>query len=64
MVLEQRLHPTPNMVLRLASTDRLRLDVAMVQSGEISSWVGASKFDDADVGHLVRPWDRARLAHS
>lgn len=54
VVLEQRLHPAPNMVLRLASTDRLRLDVAMVQSGEIFSWVGASQFDDADVGHLVR----------
>ena len=38
----------------LVSTDRLRLDVAMVKQGEIFSWVGASHFNDADVGQLVR----------
>jgi len=54
VLLEQRQHPTKDPGLRLLSTDRLRLDVAMVQRGEIFSWVGASKFDDADVGHLVR----------
>ena len=41
------------MVLRDAVTDRLRLDVAMVNRGEIFSWVGASKFDDAGIEDLV-----------
>jgi hypothetical protein len=53
LVLEQRQHRTLDMQLRLLSTDRLRLDVAMVQRGEVFSWVGASKFDDSDLGRLV-----------
>ena len=52
-MLEERQHPGLAMVLRDAVTDRLRLDVAMVDRGEIFSWVGASKFDDAGIDHLV-----------
>jgi hypothetical protein len=54
VLLEQRQHPTPDLVLRLYSTDRLRLDVTMTGKGEIYSWSGASRFDDATIDHLVR----------
>jgi hypothetical protein len=50
VILEQRLHPTLDLTLRLHSTDRLRFDVAMLQRGEIFSWVGASRFEDEDHG--------------
>ena len=53
-VLETRRHPTLDMVLRRFATDRLRLDVAMTQQGEIFSWVGASRFDDESIDHIVR----------
>src|SRR5207248_3521337 len=53
LVLEQRQHRAADAQLRLLSTDRLRLDVAMVQRGEVFSWVGVSKFDDSDLGRLV-----------
>jgi hypothetical protein len=33
--------------------DRLRLDVAVVDGGEIFSWAGAGKFETHDVGQLV-----------
>jgi len=49
----ERQHPGLAMVLRDAVTDRLRLDVAMVNRGEIFSWVGASKFDDAGIDDVV-----------
>ena len=39
--------------MRFTMTDRLRLDVAMTERGEIYSWAGASKFEDSDVGALV-----------
>jgi hypothetical protein len=54
VLLEQRQFPTPDLVLRLYSTDRLRLDVTMTRKGEIYSWSGASRFDDATVDHVVR----------
>jgi len=54
LLIEERRHPGLAMVLRPALTDRLHLDVAMVQGGEIFSWVGASKFDDAGIFDLVR----------
>ena len=38
----------------LASSDRLRLDVAMAAADEIYSWVGESKFDDRDIFDIVR----------
>ena len=47
-------HPTPDLVSQLFSTDRLRLDVTMATRGEIFSWAGASKFDDAGIEHLIR----------
>ena len=39
--------------LRLDTTDRLRLDVAMSSDREIYSWAGASKFDEGDIDELV-----------
>lgn len=54
VLLEQRRHPTLDMVLLPTSTDRLRLDVTMAERGEIFSWVGASKFDDAGIDNVVR----------
>lgn len=53
-LLEARRHPTPDMVLHWFATDRLRLDVAMTEQGEIFSWVGASKFDEEFIDHLIR----------
>jgi len=52
-ILAGRQHPTPDMVLKLQGTDRLRLDVANTQKGEIFSWVGASRFDDQFVDNVV-----------
>ncbi len=54
VLLEQRRHPTPDLVLRLYSTDRLRLDVTLTNRGEIYSWSGASRFEDATIDHVVR----------
>jgi hypothetical protein len=39
--------------LRLATTDRLRLDVALSTSREIYSWAGADKFEDGDIDEIV-----------
>src|SRR5579863_586183 len=41
--------PRGNLMVR----DRLRLDVAVVDDGEIFSWAGAGKFETRDVGKLV-----------
>ncbi len=54
VLLEQRQHPALNMVMRLYSTDRLRLDVTMASNGEIFSWSGAKRFEDAAVDSVVR----------
>jgi hypothetical protein len=54
VILEQRLHPTPDLLLKFRATDRLRFDVAMVPKGEIFSWVGASRFEDRGIAQLVR----------
>jgi hypothetical protein len=40
VLMKERQHPTPDLILRLAMTDRLRLDVTMTGRGEIFSWVG------------------------
>jgi hypothetical protein len=40
-------------LIRLATTDRLRLDVALAESREIYSWSGAAKFDDRDIDEFV-----------
>ena len=50
LVTMQRLIPTRG---RLMEHDRLRLDVAVVESGEIFSWAGAGKFETTDVGNLT-----------
>jgi hypothetical protein len=54
VLMQLRRHPTPDMVLRLAVSDRLRLDVTLTGTREIFSWVGASRFDDASIDHVVR----------
>jgi hypothetical protein len=54
VLLEQRRHPTPDLVLRMYSADRLRLDVTLAGKGEIYSWAGASRFDDTTIDHVVR----------
>ena len=53
VLMEQRQHPTPDIALQLAMTDRLRLDVTMTGRGEIFSWVGASRFDDRSIFQMV-----------
>ncbi len=40
-------------LLRLESTDRLRLDVAMTTGHELYSWPGASRFEDADLDRWI-----------
>ncbi len=40
-------------MLRLAATDRLRLDVALAEGREIYSWAGASKFEDGEIDELI-----------
>jgi hypothetical protein len=54
VLLEARRNPTLDMQLNLVLTDRLRLDVAMTGEGEIYSWVGASKFEEGTIDHVVR----------
>jgi hypothetical protein len=39
--------------LRLNTTDRLRLDVALTSAREIYSWAGANQFDDRDIDEIV-----------
>jgi hypothetical protein len=39
--------------LRRVSTDRLRLDVAMAESGEMHSWVGESRFEVGRIDRVV-----------
>jgi hypothetical protein len=41
-------------LLRLATTDRLRLDVAFSGDREIYSWAGASRFEEGDIDALIR----------
>jgi hypothetical protein len=53
VLMKERQHPTPDLILRLAMTDRLRLDVTMTGRGEIFSWVGARRFDDRSIFQFV-----------
>jgi hypothetical protein len=39
--------------LRLSTTDRLRLDVALANDREIYSWAGAAKFEEGDLDELI-----------
>jgi hypothetical protein len=50
LVTMQRLVPARG---SLMEHDRLRLDVAVVESGEIFSWAGAGKFETTDVANLT-----------
>jgi hypothetical protein len=54
VIVQQLQSPTLDLKPQLYSVDRLRLDVTMAEHGEIFSWAGASKFDDAGIDHLVR----------
>jgi hypothetical protein len=54
VMLEMKKHPTLDMQLRHAWTDRLRLEVALTKQGEILSWAGASRFDDRPIDELIR----------
>lgn len=54
VLLEERKRRTKDLILRHLATDRLRLGVTMVRTGELFSWVGASNFDDKGIEHLVR----------
>ena len=47
-LMTQRPDPAVNMALRLSSSDRLRINVALVDNTEIYSWAGASRFGDND----------------
>ncbi|SPE39164.1 conserved exported hypothetical protein [Candidatus Sulfopaludibacter sp. SbA3] len=40
-------------LLRLATTDRLRLDVALTETQEIYSWAGAARFEEGGIDRLV-----------
>jgi hypothetical protein len=53
-VLAGRGKPTLDMVLRRFATDRLRLDVTLARQGEMYSWVGASHFENAGIGNVVK----------
>jgi len=53
VLMELRRHPTPDMVLMHSMSDRLRLEVAISGKGEIQSWPGASKFNDAGIDAIV-----------
>src|SRR5207248_299699 len=40
-------------LLRHATTDRLRLDVALSETSEIYSWAGAPRFEEGDIDELI-----------
>lgn len=54
VLLEERRHRTLDLVLRPFAADRLRLDVTLDSHGELFSWAGASRFDEAGIDHVVR----------
>jgi hypothetical protein len=49
----RRKQPNFPLMVRLATSDRLRLDVALSGDGEIYSWAGAAKFDERDIDELI-----------
>lgn len=54
-LITQRPEPSVNLSLRLSASDRLRMNVALVDNNEIYSWAGASRFgDDDSIEKLVR----------
>jgi hypothetical protein len=52
-VLARRRHAGFSALLKLALTDRLRLDVALADGREIYSWAGAGKFEEGDIDELI-----------
>jgi hypothetical protein len=48
-LMARRKQPAFSTQLRLDSTDKLRLDVALADGGEIYSWAGANRFDERDL---------------
>jgi hypothetical protein len=53
-ILARRAQPNFSKLLRLSTTDRLRLDVAVTDGGrEIYSWVGASRFEEGEIDELI-----------
>jgi hypothetical protein len=40
-------------LIKLATTDRLRLDVALADTQEMYSWAGASKFEEIEIGDWI-----------
>src|SRR5512142_549044 len=52
-IMARRKQPNVSPLLRHATTDRLRLDVALAENGEIYSWAGAEKFAEGDIDELI-----------
>ena len=52
-LLARRKLPGFSSSLRLATTDRLRLDVLLATDRELYSWAGAKKFEEGDIDELV-----------
>ncbi len=52
-ILKARANAAPASHLQLTLTDRLRLDVTLADRGELYSWAGASKFEDAGIESIV-----------
>ena len=46
--------PPPDDPFRLATTDRVRLEVTVSDGAELHSWPGATRFDARDVDELIR----------
>lgn len=52
-ILARRALPNYRSLLRLSTTDRLRLDVAFTWDHEIYSWAAAGRFEEGDVDDVV-----------
>jgi hypothetical protein len=52
-LLARRTSPNFPALLRHATTDRLRLDVALAEGREIYSWAGARKFEEGEIDELI-----------
>jgi len=52
-LLARRKLPGFSSSLRLATTDRLRLDVLLATDREVYSWAGAKKFEEGEIDELV-----------
>lgn len=52
-LLGRRKKAGPGTLVRLATTDRLRLDVALSSTEEIYSWAGAKRFNEGEIDELI-----------